>query len=159
VAPGLEALYKAYRQHVAFFLVYVREAHPVREGTESDGSPRSPREIAQPKTFPERAQAAVDCLRGLNLSLPVLVDRMDDAVRKAYGGWPAGTAVVDTDGKIRFHSRGPQGAKPEEARKALDTILGELKAAGRLPAPETDGEVPGEGGGAAGDGTPSTPGP
>jgi len=118
-----------------FYLVYVREAHPVRDGKASDGTLRSPRDIAQPKTIQERAQAAVDCIRGMNLTVPVLVDGMDEAVRKAYMGYPAGTAVVDTTGTIRFNSRGPQGARPKEAEQVLKAILADLKAAGKLPPP------------------------
>ena len=108
--------------------MYVREAHPVRGGTESDGSLRRPQQISQPKDLEERASAAVDCLRGLGLTLPVLVDRMDGSVEKAYGAWPACTAVVDLEGKIRFHSRGPGGAQPPQAERVLREILAEQKA-------------------------------
>jgi len=107
----------------------------VREGKASDGTLRSPRDIAQPKTIEERAQAAVDCIRGMKLTVPVLVDGMDGAVRKAYMGYPAGTAVIDTTGTIRFNSRGPHGAQPKEAEKLLQQILADLKASGKLPPP------------------------
>ena len=109
--------------------MYVREAHPVREGAESDGSPRSPQQISQPRDLEERASAAVDCLRSLGLTLPVLVDKMDGAVEKAYGAWPASTAVVDLEGKIRFHSRGPGGAQPPQAERVLKEILAAQKSA------------------------------
>jgi len=52
-----------------------------------------------------------------------LIDTMDGAAEKAYGGWPAGTAVVDLEGKIALSSRGPSGARPKEAEKALKAIL------------------------------------
>lgn len=139
MAGAVEDLYKAYRQNVEFFLVYVREAHPVREGAESDGSPRLPQQISQAKDLEERASAAVDCLRGLGLTMPVLVDKMDGAVEKAYGAWPACTAVIDLEGKIRFHSRGPTGAQPPQAEKVLKEILAEQKKT-EAAAPAAEGE-------------------
>jgi len=109
----------------------------VREGTESDGSLRRPQQISQPKDLEERAEAAVDCLRALGLTLPVLIDRMDGAVEKAYGAWPASMAVVDLEGKIRFHSRGPGGVQPSQVARVLQEILSEQKA----EAAEQDAEV------------------
>jgi hypothetical protein len=129
--------------------VYVQEAHPVKEGTDGDGSRRSPKEIAKAASLRQRAQAAVDCLRGMKLSLPVLLDTMDGQAWKAYRVRQAATAVIAPDGTVRFHASGPGGARPKEAEEAIQTILEELKAAGRLPPPETDGEMAGDRDGAA----------
>jgi hypothetical protein len=110
---------------VAFYLVYVSEAHPVKEGTKGDGAQRSPKQIGRAERLQDRAQAAVDCLRDTGLTMPVLLDRMDGGVEKAYRVRKAGTAVIDVDGQIRFHASGPGGAQPKEAEKALKAILPE----------------------------------
>jgi len=122
-------LYAAYKDKVEFFIIYISEAHPVREsgqgGASADSRPpqlRGPA-IVQTRSVEERALAATDCLKGLKLSLPVLIDAMDGPAEKAYGGWPAATAVVDIDGKVCFYSRGPGGARPKEAEAILKSIL------------------------------------
>lgn len=116
-------MYAAYKDKVEFYLVYIREAHPVKEGKPAGDETRRPEEIAQTRSLDERVLAATDCLKGLKFSLPVLIDTMDGAAEKAYGGWPAATAVIDVEGKIRFHSRGPDGARPKEAEKVLRQLL------------------------------------
>jgi hypothetical protein len=125
-------LYVAYKDKVEFFLVYIREARPVEKASDGRTAPRpAGPEIAPPRTQDERVIAATACLKGLKLSLPVLVDTMEGTAEKAYAGWPAGTAVIDPDGKIAFYSRGPNGAKPKEAEEVLKQLL----AAAPKPAP------------------------
>ena len=119
----MQALYEAYKDKVEFFFVYVREAHPVRQGKEGGAEARSPQDIAQTRSLAERAMAATDCLRGLKVTLPVLIDTMDGKTEKGYGSHPAGTAVIDRDGRISFTSRGPSGVKPKEAEKVLKELL------------------------------------
>ena len=116
-------MYEAYKDKVAFLFVYLREAHPVRQGKEGGAEARSPKDIAQTRSLAERAMAATDCLRGLKVTLPVLIDTMDGKTEKGYGGHPAGTAVIDRDGRICFTSRGPNGVRPKEAEKALKELL------------------------------------
>jgi len=137
----VEALYKAYKDRAEFFLVYVREAHPAPEGSRGSASssrlPRGP-DVKQTKTVDERALVASECIRNLGLSLPVLIDTMDGVFLRAYGGYPAGTTVVDLDGRVVFYSRGPGGCKPKEAEDALKKILA------RQPPPQPDKAEPKE---------------
>jgi hypothetical protein len=122
-------LYVAYKDNpkVAMFLVYVREAHPARETVESQDTHSEKHRglgIAQHKTIHDRVWAASACMEGLKLTLPVLIDTMDGVVETAYQGLPAATAVVDLDGNLVFHSRGPSGVQPKQADKVLKTVLG-----------------------------------
>jgi type I thyroxine 5'-deiodinase len=58
------------------------------------------------------------------MTIPCLVDEIDNAVDKAYSGAPDRLCVVDIDGKVAYHSkRGPWGFKPKDAEKALKEIL------------------------------------
>ena len=78
----------------------------------------------------ERSLAASKCLQGLKLSLPLLLDTMDGSYEQAYGGWPAGTVVVDIDGKLAYWSPGSaRGCLPHDAEMVLEKLLGN---AGRL---------------------------
>jgi len=121
-------LYKEYKEKAQFFMVYIREAHPVRKA--GDKSRHGP-SITQHKTTGERAIAATECIQKLKISLPTLIDEMSKGFQAKYGGFQAGTNIIDIDGKIAFSSRGPWGAKPKEARKVLDKLLAN---GGRLPA-------------------------
>ena len=114
-------MYKAYKGQVQFFLVYIREAHPSR-GDKVDR--RGQLAIAQPKTMEERVIAADKCMKGLKLTIPILLDTIDGAYLKSFGGFQAGTAVIDIDGKIAYWTRGgPWDCKPKEAKAALKKLL------------------------------------
>jgi hypothetical protein len=119
----LESLYKAYGKEAAFLLVYIREAHP-SDGWQTKQNVKDGVIFKQPKTFHERAKVAKACHDGLKMTIPCLVDGMDNKVDTAYGGKPDRLCVVDIDGKIAYHSkRGPWGFKPKEAEAALKEIL------------------------------------
>jgi len=127
----VETLYKAYKDKAQIFLVYIREAHPAPEKAQADrpaGKQQPQRAanvaIAQPKTIDERAIAADKCMKGLNMTIPILLDPIEGDYLKAYGGWPAGTVVIDIDGKVVHWTRGaPSGARPKDAEAALKKLI------------------------------------
>jgi hypothetical protein len=128
----------AYRDKVEFFLVYIREAHPVDARPGMAGNPaRGDPDIKQPKTIDERVIAATKCLQDLKLTLPVLVDDMEGAAEKAYGGWPDRIAVIDAAGKIAYHcGPGPRGFNPAGAEQVLRALLANGgKWSSSIPAP------------------------
>jgi hypothetical protein len=81
--------------------------------------------LKEPTTTAEREAAAAACTKGLGLTIPCLVDGMDDAVGKAWAGWPDRLYVVATDGTIAYKGEpGPRGLRPREAEEALRRALG-----------------------------------
>ncbi len=127
----MEALYKAYKGKAQFFLVYLREAHPSR-AKPSAGTPKAKApakrpgrvSIAQHKTMSERVIAADKCMKGMKLTIPILLDSIEAEYIKAYTGFQAGTVVIDIDGKIAYWTRGgPWGCKPAEAEAALKKLI------------------------------------
>ena len=127
----MEALYKAYKGKAQFFLVYLREAHPSRAKPPA-AAPRARAQarrsgnvsIAQHKTIAERAIAADKCMKGLKLTIPILLDSIGGEYIKAYTGFQAGTVVIDINGKIAYWTRGgPGGCRPGEAEAALKKLL------------------------------------
>ena len=54
-------------------------------------------DIAQHKTLEDRIAAASQCLEGLKLTLPTLIDSMDNAAHTAYGVRAAAMAIIDLD--------------------------------------------------------------
>jgi hypothetical protein len=127
----VETLYKAYKDKAQFFLVYIREAHPSPDKGQADEQRAKEqlkrfgdKGIAQPKTMDERVIAADKCMKDLKLTIPILLDSIEGDYLKAYGGWPAGTVVIDIDGKVAYWTRGaPTGCKPGEAEAALKKLL------------------------------------
>ncbi len=101
----------------------MREAHP-DDGRQVPKNKRDGVVYDAPTSFEERKRIARQCETGLALKIPILIDKMDDAVERAYAGWPDRIYVVGRDGKIAFRGGpGPGQFKPAEAKAALDALL------------------------------------
>ncbi len=80
--------------------------------------------IAQPKTSAERTLAAVHCCDSLKMSLPLLVDGIDDTVGRTYSGFPDRLYLIDREGRVAYKGgRGPYGYKPRELEQSLIMLL------------------------------------
>lgn len=120
----LEELYDRHGAEVAFFIVYIREAHP-EDGWVLADNRREEIVIVDPVSIDERAAAADACALRLATRIPILLDDVDDAVASAYGGWPDRLYLIGRDGTVAFQGEvGPFGFKPEELAEAIETELG-----------------------------------
>jgi hypothetical protein len=120
----LEELHDRHGHEVAFFIVYIREAHP-EDGWVLADNRREEIALADPTSLAERATAAEACVVRLQTSIPVLLDDVDDTVALAYGGWPDRLYLIGRDGRVAFQGEvGPFGFKPEELAAAIATELG-----------------------------------
>jgi hypothetical protein len=80
--------------------------------------------VAQPKSNFQRVDVATQCHDLLEMSMPVLVDGVDDRVGNAYSGMPDRLYIIDRDGKVAFKSgRGPFWFNPAEMEQALIMML------------------------------------
>ena len=80
--------------------------------------------FAQPRNAKERATVAVKCCSTLKMTMPLLVDEMDDRVGHAYSGMPDRLYVIDRDGRVAYKGgRGPFGFKVGEMEQALVLLL------------------------------------
>jgi type I thyroxine 5'-deiodinase len=121
--PALNDLYRRYRDDVAFYVVYIQEAHPV-DAWQMDVNVRERVLVSTSKTLKDRADAAGNCALRLGIELPAIIDRPDDAVERAYTGWPDRLYVIDTDGRIAYKSAaGPFGFKPEDLGPVLQRSI------------------------------------
>ena len=119
----LEDLDDRHGDDVAFFIVYIREAHP-EDGWVLADNRREEVALADPTSLTERAEAAGACAVRLRTRIPVLLDGVDDAVALAYGGWPDRLYLVGRDGRVAFQGEvGPDGFKPEELAAAIESEL------------------------------------
>ena len=120
----LEELHDRHGAEVAFFIVYIREAHP-EDGWVLADNRREEIAVVDPVSLDERAAAADACALRLATRIPILLDDVDDAVASAYGGWPDRLYLIGRDGSVAFQGEvGPFGFKPEELAKAIETELG-----------------------------------
>ena len=78
----------------------------------------------QPTTLAERAAVAKKCLDDMKLSMPCILDDMQNTTENAYQAWPDRICIVDLEGKVAYYGGpGPGGFKPREAEEALKAML------------------------------------
>lgn len=116
-------MYARYKDQAEVYAVYIREAHP-SDGWKMQSNERVGVSVAQPATQAARNLAASHCCQALNLTMPLLVDTIDDQVNRAYSGFPDRLYLIDRDGKVAYKGgRGPFGYKPRELEQTLLMLL------------------------------------
>ena len=80
--------------------------------------------LHQHATFEDRVAAARQGVERLGLTMPVLVDGMDDAVSEAFGAWPERLYVADRGGRLAYvGGPGPFEFDPDVAAAALEELI------------------------------------
>lgn len=111
---AIEKLHADYKEKAHVYVIYIREAHP------------NPKTVADPKTIDERRKVAREFAEDVELSIPILVDTIDDQVNRDYAGWPDRLYVIDAGGKVALKGKpGPGGFSPavRAAPAVLDRLL------------------------------------
>jgi hypothetical protein len=98
----MEDIYRRYRDHVMFFVVYVQEAYPT-DGWQTDSNVTEGILFRQHQSYAEREAVATTCSLNLHLSMPVLVEEMDNAIDEAYGAAPERLYLIGVDGRVAYH--------------------------------------------------------
>ncbi len=131
----MQRLYEDYGDVVEFRIVYINEAH----AADSDWPVPFAEEkgITEHKNYGERCTTAEVMLVEERVTIPCLIDKMDNEVNKAYSAWPDRIFVVQTDGILGVAAmRGPWGFKP--AIEETAQWLTGYKRGGKKPAPGVD---------------------
>ena len=114
---------RRYQDRVEFLAVYLRETHPV-DGWWPMPERRAGIAVKQPGDRSERCAVAAKCCTALEMSMPLLVDEMDDRVGHAYSGMPDRLYVIGRDGRVVYKGgRGPFGFNTGEMEQALVMAL------------------------------------
>jgi type I thyroxine 5'-deiodinase len=108
---------------VAFYVVYIREAHTSDVWQDPDNLDDHV-VFASPKSFDERSEMGQLCVVKLGIKFPAVVDNFDNVTERAYSGWPDRLYVIDRDGRVSFKSDpGPFGFKPQGVEDTLRRIV------------------------------------
>lgn len=117
-------MHRRYGDRAEFVAIYVREAHPGDGAWPGPFKSEAGDAINQPTEIDQRLEVACECSKTLQISMPLLVDTIDDRVGRAYSGMPDRLYVIDRDGKVVYKGgRGPFGFKPAEMEQSLVMLL------------------------------------
>jgi hypothetical protein len=119
----LEELHQRYKDRVQFLAVYVREAHPT-DGWRAPGNDKVGITIQQPRLLGQRTAVAKRCCSTLEITMPLVVDEMNDRVGHLYSGMPDRLYILDRTGRVAYKGgRGPFGFKTREMEQSLIMLL------------------------------------
>ena len=86
----------------------------------------------QPRSKQERESVATKCFSALAMTMPLLVDDLDDRVGHAYSGMPDRLYVLSRQGRVVYKGgRGPFWFNPAEMEQSLIQCLLEEGARGK----------------------------
>jgi peroxiredoxin len=121
--PALNQLFDTYQDRVAFYAVYIQEAHP-SDIWQMRSNVVQGVVFQNPRTESERVRVADSCVRTLGIRFPALIDGMDNSVEKLYTGWPDRLFLIDREGRVAYKSTpGPFGFHPEQLEAAVRKVL------------------------------------
>lgn len=105
--------------------MYIQEAHTI-DGWQTESNEAEAIRLIQHTTLPERIAAARLCARELALTIPTLVDPMDDPASTAFAAWPERIYIATPEASVHYvGGPGPDQFDVSEARRALDVLVEE----------------------------------
>jgi len=119
----MEEIYHRFGDQVAFFVVYVQEAHPT-DGWQVDSNVQKGILYRQHQSFDEREAVAHACSMDLHIPLPILVEEIDNVIDEAYGAAPERLYVIGADGRVAYQGgAGPHFFDLDEWEQAIETCV------------------------------------
>jgi hypothetical protein len=123
--PALESLHRAYGDRVQFLFVYIREAGA--DESRGEASTLHGEALRYPETDLERVRIANSFADEVRLSIPCVIDGIDDATMKAYAAHPARLYLVGENGRIVVAGRPASvDLDPAELDAALSAQSGDV---------------------------------
>lgn len=105
----MDQLAREFADRAHFLFVYVREAHP-------DDFPDHPAH----KSYAQKWQHALDLRSRHDTPRPILVDDLDGAVHRVFGGRPNMSWIIDHTGRVSYKA---DWTSSVDVRAALDETL------------------------------------
>ncbi|MCP4082758.1 MAG: hypothetical protein GY819_00010 [Planctomycetaceae bacterium] len=127
----MERMYNKFKDVADFRMIYIREAHAA-DGPRPMGTGKS-LGITEHKNYADRCQTAEMLINDRSLTMPMLIDDMENTTNQAYQAHPDRVFLVRTDGRLAVAAeRGPWGFAP--GLKAAEQWLEAFKKTGEEPA-------------------------
>ena len=115
-------MYEEYKDRVAFYVVYIQEAHS-SDVWQMASNIRDKVIYRTPQNFDERTEVASSCVRNLGIKIPAIVDDMNNSTERAYTGWPDRIYLIDREGRVALKTKpGPFGFDPSQLTAQLQHI-------------------------------------
>jgi peroxiredoxin len=122
---AINDLHTYYEGEVRFLFVYIREAHPVEDGSIPENDGIAPVHAAT--CLQDRQRAALACAAALQIQMPILVDDQDNRVATEYRAWPERVYVVDGTGRIAYTNVTPGTIDCRAIADSLQSLLGDCR--------------------------------
>mgnify|MGYP001216592591 FL=1 len=123
----MERLNSQYKDRMEFFVVYVQEAHPT-DGWQVDSNVQDEVYYRQHQSYDEREEVAQSCTIDLHISIPTVVEEMDNAIDEAYGAAPERLYLIGKDSRVVYHGgAGPHLFDLEELDEAIQKMEASVK--------------------------------
>jgi type I thyroxine 5'-deiodinase len=104
-------------------VVYIAEAHP-SDIWQMQSNIKERVIFKNPTTSEERENVATSCVRKLHITIPAVIDGIDNRVEQEYTAWPDRLFLIGRDGNIHYKSDpGPFGFDPKKLRSALQASI------------------------------------
>ena len=119
----MEQLYSRYNDRVEFFVVYVQEAHPT-DGWQTDSNLQDGVLFRQHQSYDEREEVAQTCSLDMHITIPIVIEEMDNAIDEAYGAAPERLYLIGADGRVAYQGgAGPHFFDLDEWGEAIKECL------------------------------------
>ncbi|MEQ8221890.1 MAG: deiodinase-like protein [Candidatus Eremiobacterota bacterium] len=128
----MEKIYRTYKYIARFFIVYIEEDRPSNCTRPAEYAGH----IIDARNYGERCMAASLFISEGNITIPVIIDNMNNSVKDDYSAWPARVFIIKKDGIVELAShKGTDGFKDglketarwlEEYRKRINTPNGRM---------------------------------
>jgi hypothetical protein len=99
----LNEIYRAFRDSMDFYCVYIQEAHP-DDGWQVAYNLQDEVVHNQPATLGEREAMAQVCAVNLQLEMPMVLDGIDNEIDRLYAALPERLYVLDAEGCVYFRT-------------------------------------------------------
>ena len=119
----MEGIYGRFQERVEFLVIYVQEAHPT-DGWQTASNISEGVLFRQHQSYQEREQVAQTCSLDLHMSIPILVEEMDNNIDEAYGAAPERLYIIGADGRVAYQGgAGPHFFNLDEWEQAIEVCL------------------------------------
>jgi peroxiredoxin len=104
----MEKMYRTYKHIARFFIVYIEEGRPSNCSRPAEYAGH----IIDSRNYGERCMTAGLFISEGNITIPVLIDNMNNSVKDDYSAWPARVFIIKKDGNVeRASHKGTDGFK------------------------------------------------